>query len=118
MQEGFDDRMTRRHFYGRGVYFTTDSCKALEYCDKGPAKCIIVARVILGHPFIAKGPMKNSERPPAVDDLPGIRHDSVIAIPGIPNGRNGTGGRQLHWEFIVPRGDLQIYPELLVKFKL
>ena len=25
MREGFDDRLTHRHLYGRGVYFTTDT---------------------------------------------------------------------------------------------
>jgi len=118
VREGFDDRLSHRHLYGRGIYLTTDPCKAMEYCNDGPIKCILVARVILGHPFLADGPMKNSDRPPEVTHLPGIRHDSVIARPGIKNGKSGSKGRQVHWEFVVPRGDLQIYPELIVKFKL
>ena len=31
IQEGFDDRLTNRKFYGHGVYFTTDVCKAHQY---------------------------------------------------------------------------------------
>ena len=43
-----------------------------------------------------------------VDRLPGARHDSVIARPGIPNGHPDW---QVHWEFVVP--DVQAYSDFL-----
>ena len=42
----------------------------------------------------------------------GVPHDSIVACPGIPNGR---AGGQVHWEFVVPGA--QAYPELLVYFR-
>lgn len=117
--QGFDERMTQRKLYGPGVYLTSDACKAAQYCGKGRQGCIIIARVLLGHPFEARGPMPSHDRPPAVEGR-GVLHDSVVACPGIPNGKGkgkGKGqGSQLHWEFVVSRGDLQIYPELRVYF--
>jgi hypothetical protein len=71
----------------------------------------VVLNMTLRHPFLAEGPMRDHQRPPLVDqhDVP---HDSVIARPGIPNGQGkckGKGkGLQMHWEFVIPRGDLQI----------
>jgi len=120
-RQGFDERMCKRCFYGHGVYLTTDFCKALQYCDPGPSKCILVARVILGHPYFAKGAMDARDRPPEAEGH-GVPHDSIIARPGIPRrGRGWNYGRegayQIHWEFVIPRGDLQIYPELLIRFR-
>ena len=44
------------NLYGAGTYFTTHACKAIEYSsknsDNGPC-CLIVARVALGHPYMA-----------------------------------------------------------------
>merc|ERR1712129_157773 len=117
-KQGFDERLCERGLYGRGVYFTTDFCKTLQYCDVGTSKCVLVARVILGHPYMAQGPMETHERPPEVEEC-GVPHDSTVARPGTPKGRaKGKGKRphQIHWEFVVPRGDLQIYPELIVRF--
>merc|ERR1712217_227110 len=117
MRQGFDDRMCSRGLYGRGVYFTCDSCKALQHCGNSNTRCVILARVILGHPYWAEGPMRTHERPPQVDPE-GVPHDSTIVQPGIPNGNTkGAGkgkasGKQTHWEFVVSRGDLQAYPEL------
>ena len=48
---------------------------------------IIVARVLLGHPFLAEGPMQTHERPPQMQGY-GVPHDSIIARPGIPNRTN------------------------------
>lgn len=116
-RQGFDERLTHRMLYGRGVYFTTDACKALQYCGDTDGGCIIVARVLLGHPFLAEGPMNKCERPPEVEGT-GFQHDSIVVRPGIANGVKGKGkGVQVHWEFVVPRGDSQIYPELLIRVR-
>ena len=117
LQEGFDDRLSQRKLYGPGIYFTTDACKAAQYCGHGATGCIIIARVLLGHPFLAEGPLPKTERPPLVERH-GVPHNSVIARPGIPNGKGKAKGKgkQVHWEFVVPRGDLQIYPELIIRF--
>ena len=32
-EQGFDERRSRRHLYGKGVYLTTDPCRALQHCD-------------------------------------------------------------------------------------
>ena len=64
MREGFDDRMCSRGLYGRGVYFACNSCKASQYCGSNSLRCVILARVILGHPHWAEGPMRTHERPP------------------------------------------------------
>ena len=63
--------------------------------------------------------MPSHERPPEVDGL-GLPHDSVVAQPGIPNGKaKGKGkGKQVHYEFVLARGDLQIYPEFIVVFSV
>lgn len=116
-EQGFDERLCTGGLYGRGVYFTTDFCKAAQYCGDGPVRCVILARVLLGHPFLASGPMESHERPPQVDGITAL-HDSTIARPGIQNDRRRGQRRsvQVHWEFVVDRGDLQAYPELVIRF--
>merc|ERR1712107_737082 len=78
VRQGFDERLTRRGLYGRGVYFTTDACKALQYSAGGG--CFILARVLPGHPFLAEGPMDSYERPP-IAEASGFPHDSTVARP-------------------------------------
>ena len=34
IRHGFDDRLTQRKHYGRGVYLTTDACKASDLVIK------------------------------------------------------------------------------------
>ena len=54
-------------------------------------------------------------RPPEVDAL-SMPHDSIIARPGISKWKGKSNDKTLvHEEIIVPRGDSQIYPELLVR---
>ena len=117
-RQGFDGRLSRRALYGSGVYLTVDACKAADpqYCGNQATSFMIVARAILGHPFLAQGPMPKHNRPPWVEGTD-ILHDSTIAIPGIPTGKgNGKGKRlqQQHWEFVLP--DSQLYPQYIVKF--
>ncbi len=120
-RQGFDDRVLKRGLYGHGVYFSTEACKAAQFCGGGGHGCIILARVILGHPFLAAEPTPKNTRPPEVWGQ-GVPHDSTIARPGIPNGTGGFGlgggaGLQTHWEFVVQRGDLQAYPELIIEIE-
>ena len=116
-------RVGGRQWYGRGVYFTTDSCKGSQNCDTGDERILILARVLLGHPFLAEGPVQSHERPLLIEGWE-VPYDSTIARPGILNGKGkGKGKRkgkdkQLHWEFVVQRGDLQAYPELLITLKM
>jgi len=111
LRQGFDDRLAGRDLYGAGLYLTSDFCKAAQYTTEGC--CVFLARVVLGHPYMATGPMKTHKRPPIAEPH-GVPHDSVIASPGIPNG-NGRKDKQVHWEFVVPSE--QAYPELLVHFR-
>ena len=38
LMQGFDDRLaSKRDLYGQGVYFTTELCKALQYCKDADA---------------------------------------------------------------------------------
>merc|ERR1712194_70600 len=96
-REGFDDRLNdpKRMLYGHGLYFSTESCKCAQYCGHGDIGYFILARVVLGHPYMATGPMKTHGRPPMVDGY-GVPHDSTIAQPGIVN--NQSGDTQVHWE--------------------
>eukprot|EP00435_Cladocopium_sp_Y103_P060409 s203_g22.t1 len=111
---GFDERLARESgLYGQGVYFTDQSCKSLQYsgANSGHTGCFIVARVILGHPSNATGPLKQFKVEPLVDPADPCkgRCHSVIAHPGIPNG-NGMQ-KQVHREFIPDVNDC-IVPEL------
>jgi len=116
-RHGFDERMSRRGRHGRGVHLTCNGCKAALACQgKG---CIVVSRVTVGHPFIVEGPTASFDHPPEVHDCDhGPLHDSIVAQPGISIDEPGGGKvTQRHWEFIVTRGDQQIFPELLIHFE-
>jgi len=117
---GFDERLARESgLYGQGVYFTDQSCKSLQYsrADWGNTGCFIIARVILGHPFDAPGPLKSLKVEPLVDPINPCkgRCHSVIAHPGVPNG-NGMQ-KQVHREYVLFNG-AQAYPEMIVNFKI
>ena len=114
---GFDERLARESgLYGQGVYFTDQSCKSFQYSgapwqDSG---CFIIARVILGHPYYAPGPLKQLKVEPMVDSNEPSkgRCHSVIAQPGTPT----KGQKQVHREFVLFNG-AQAYPEMIVHFK-
>ena len=72
VREGFDDRLGRRNSYGRGVYVTTESCNVNQYIEEG---CIILARVVLGHPFVDTAAMLDEPRPPAVPGHDALHED-------------------------------------------
>ena len=52
-----------RGLHGHGIYFTVDACKAHQFCDDGAEGCMILARVVLGHPFFATGPIRQGGTP-------------------------------------------------------
>ena len=87
--QGFDDRMNRRALYGIGVYLTIESCKAAQYSEGGT---IIVTKALLGHPYMAQGPMETHLRRPNVEGMD-VPHDSTIVAPGPPNGKGKATGR-------------------------
>ncbi|CAE7223077.1 TNKS2 [Symbiodinium sp. CCMP2456] len=122
---GFDERLAReKGLYGQGVYFTDQSCKALQYSGaskgKGSGKdpgegYFIIARVILGHSMEAEGPLQKTKVEPPVDpgDPSKGRFHSVIAQKGVPI---DALRRQIHREFVIFNG-AHAYPEMIVHFK-
>jgi len=65
-EHGFNERFgSGVNMYGEGVYFTDQSCKAMQYteCNENDgSECIIVARVILGEPYYAREPCEGGTR--------------------------------------------------------
>ena len=88
-------------------------CKAATYSvdsiRSGSSGFVILARVVLGHPYMAEGPLTGQGRPPICSPH-NVPHDSVIARPGTPKGQ--VRGKHIHWEFVVPSE--QAYPELVI----
>ena len=115
---GFDERLVReRGLYGQGVYFTDQSCKSFQYSGAKwqSSGCFIIARLILGHPYHAPGPLKNLKVEPMVDPSNPAkgRCHAVIAQPGAPT----NGQKQVHREFVLFNG-AQAYPEMIVNFMI
>ena len=105
--EGFDSRLAKDGYYGKGTYFASQSCKSAQYSRNSFShKCIILARVALGHPHYADRCNNRWTRPP--EDA-----DSVIARPGEMRGHHG--GHQTHMEFVI-FDRWQAYPEFLVLY--
>ena len=67
MQQGFDERLSRRGLHGKEVYFTTAACKAIQYNGKDRQRYIILTRALLGHPYKAQSDMRDAKRPPDVE---------------------------------------------------
>ena len=119
---GFDQRLARESgLYGQGIYFTDHSCKSLQYSGADPRihgspGHLIIARVILGHPHNAAGPLKQLKVEPMVDpnDSSKGRCHSVIVQPGI---LKNSGLEQVHREFVLFNG-AQAYPEMIVHFEI
>ena len=116
---GFDLRLANeRGLYGQGIYFTDQSCKSFQYSGLGAGRdgCLIIARVILGHPSNAAGTLTQVKVEPMVDpnDPSKGRCHSVIVQPGTPN---GSAQGQVHREFVLFNG-AQAYPEMIVHFRI
>ena len=106
--EGFDSRLARDGYYGKGTYFASQSCKSAQYSrDSFSHKCIILARVALGHPHYADRCNNRWTRPPP-------DADSVIARPGEMGGHHGR--YQTHMEFVIFDARWQAYPEFIVLY--
>ncbi|CAJ1344205.1 unnamed protein product [Effrenium voratum] len=126
-QFGFDERLAREGgLFGQGIYFTDESCKSAQYSGaycrhSGVTEevgCIIIARLVLGYPYFATGPLKQLKTEPLRDEAnvsQGHCH-CVVARSGTPNGQGG-GAKQVHKEFVV-FNRYQAYPELVVRFKV
>ena len=102
--EGFDSRLAEDGYYGKGTYFASQSCKSEQYSSS--QKCIILARVALGHPHYADRCNDGLTRPPA-------GADSVIARPGWMKGHHAE--YQTHMEFVI-FDRWQAYPEFIVLY--
>lgn len=123
-QFGFDERIAREGgLYGRGVYFTDESCKSLQYSGAvdggivtGEAGHIIVTRVLVGQPHFAQGPMKSTKFEPYIDesDPSKGRCNSVLVQPGTVR---GSSQQQVHREFVI-FDNAQTYPELVISFRV
>eukprot|EP01006_Ploeotia_vitrea_P053573 TRINITY_DN67800_c1_g1_i1.p1 TRINITY_DN67800_c1_g1~~TRINITY_DN67800_c1_g1_i1.p1 ORF type:complete len:218 (-),score=3.31 TRINITY_DN67800_c1_g1_i1:41-694(-) len=120
-QNGFDVSFNKRSLYGKGLYFTDQWCKAVQYAtsnsddESDSSGCVIVARVVLGDVFLLP-----SDKSPVISG----RHIPYYGIPGVERntyhslwakaGHTKWGKNvQLHNEFVVQDGR-QCYPEYLV----
>ena len=72
VREGFGDRLGWCNSYGRGVYVTTELCNIKQYSEEG---CIILARVVLGHPFVDTAAVLDEPRTPAVPGHDALHED-------------------------------------------
>ncbi|CAE8634739.1 unnamed protein product [Polarella glacialis] len=118
---GFHGRLAKQSgLYGKGVYLTTDACKALSYSNRPPecatAGWFVVTRALPGYPHFTDTHRQGQKRPP-FRTLPNGQqelYDSIVAAPGIIYSKAAVA-RQVHWEYVV--SDWQAYPEYLVKFQ-
>eukprot|EP00435_Cladocopium_sp_Y103_P034850 s3451_g9.t1 len=119
--EGFDNRVANEAtcLYGAGTYFAAQTCKSAQYAMRDGTRkkasrevpgTILIARVAIGDPFYTPSYCKNESRPPMKN---GVRADSIIARPGIPNGQ--PGAVQSHLE-VVTFDPAQAYPEFILRF--
>lgn len=113
-QEGFDFRMARAGYYGRGTYFASQSCKSFQYTGDGDVdlRTLIVSRVALGDISYATKVDRECQRPDIREGTL-ICHDSIVANPGPMCGH--MQGQQSHQEFVI-FDKFQAYPEFLVQF--
>lgn len=88
--------------YGKGLYFTTSSCKAFQYAE--PYGCIILCRVVLGEIEVLE---RDCER----RFSPSHGFDSTHAKKGYTE--KSPGEVQLHDEYIV-YDPAAVYPELVL----
>jgi len=110
--EGFDFRLARRGMYGKGTYFSTQSCKSNQYTGSSSPRTIVISRVILGTPHFAQTADKNLVQPPSVPGS-GQLHDSVLVKPGQMLGH--PHGQQAHTEFVI-FDFAQAYPEYILEY--
>ena len=111
-KEGFDPSQSNKlSLYGAGIYFSENSCKALQYAPQTRAgeRVLIICRVLMGNSYNTNNSLQGHREPPEVE---GKRFDSVFAQEG-----KGNKKRQKHNEYITYSAD-QVYPEYLVYMRL
>ncbi|CAE7562345.1 TNKS2 [Symbiodinium sp. CCMP2592] len=124
-KKGFNERLSgSKGLYGQGIYFADQSCKCYQYSGAagGSDGIFIVARVLLGDPFIAKGTMLGEREAPERDPSRSpSRYNSVIADAGTPHVPHANGltsaSAQVHREYIVYDGG-QAFPEMVIHFRV
>jgi len=98
----FSLQANKRPVYGKGLYFTTSSCKALQYSKENGY--ILVCRVVLGRIQV----LESEGRSRLFADPP---YHSAMAQAGHTVRR---GGVQVHDEYIVFSEDA-VYPEFVLE---
>eukprot|EP00929_Paragymnodinium_shiwhaense_P013947 TRINITY_DN121799_c0_g1_i1.p1 TRINITY_DN121799_c0_g1~~TRINITY_DN121799_c0_g1_i1.p1 ORF type:complete len:533 (-),score=70.21 TRINITY_DN121799_c0_g1_i1:192-1790(-) len=111
-QEGFDFRLSRPGYYGRGTYFASQMCKSHQYTSE--PRCVILSRVALGSVACATKVDPECTRPPLHPGTPRCC-DTIHARPGPMPGH--SNGRQTHHEFVVFE-KFQAYPEMIIEYYL
>lgn len=119
---GFDLRLSKEGgFYGKGLYFARQSCKAAQYCKSqylhSQERAIILSRVCLGDYTVADAVDQSRVLPPEKPrhfpaDI-ARRADSIIARSGPMLGH--PQGMQTHDEYII-FDSKQAYPEYILYF--
>eukprot|EP00747_Dinoflagellata_sp_TGD_P153422 gnl/TRDRNA2_/TRDRNA2_177390_c0_seq11.p1 gnl/TRDRNA2_/TRDRNA2_177390_c0~~gnl/TRDRNA2_/TRDRNA2_177390_c0_seq11.p1 ORF type:complete len:250 (-),score=11.22 gnl/TRDRNA2_/TRDRNA2_177390_c0_seq11:19-744(-) len=110
---GFDERLSSMHgMYGAGIYFSPEACKSAQYAPgnqtMGQRKhYIFYCRVILGQPYRTSVAQAQRRRPPTMDGIQGLTHDSILV---------GHSGGQVHREVVIFDRS-QAYPEYLVEIE-
>jgi len=111
--EGFDFRLSKPGFYGKGTYFASQACKSHQYAHKdGDTRLIILSRVVLGDTWFAQEVDRNLQRPPTRQGK-SRPYDSIIAKPGPMPGHSQD--EQSHQEFVL-FDKAQAYPEFLIEY--
>lgn len=128
LDNGLDEKESNLGaWYGSGVYFTGQSCKALQYCDRphihpsinppirGKEYTMIVCRVLLGNQQITDEILFCPGEKRKVVRKPNAGYDCIVALPGNKKMRNGELKRQQHEEVVI-FNNYQIYPEFSLTF--
>jgi hypothetical protein len=112
---------SKHSLYGRGVYFSSQTCKCCQYTSDPKKGTLLLCRVPLGDICYVDGPRSYESKVPCIhqcpDRCPHERHHSLVANPGIKNGI----GLQVHREFILPQGGAEVitsYVEFVVEFEV
>eukprot|EP00747_Dinoflagellata_sp_TGD_P153434 gnl/TRDRNA2_/TRDRNA2_177390_c0_seq9.p2 gnl/TRDRNA2_/TRDRNA2_177390_c0~~gnl/TRDRNA2_/TRDRNA2_177390_c0_seq9.p2 ORF type:complete len:121 (-),score=5.16 gnl/TRDRNA2_/TRDRNA2_177390_c0_seq9:19-381(-) len=112
-KNGFDERLASMSgMYGAGIYLSPEACKAAQYAP-GNQKMgqrthyMFYCRVVLGQPYHASRNQPQRRRPPTMDGIQGLTHDSILV---------GHSGGQVHREVVIFDRS-QAYPEYLVEIE-
>ena len=97
------------NIYGKGLYFSNDSCKTMQYSGMagvGTTGCILICRVVIGRSkLLATQQQELTEAP-----------DGFHSCYATVTTRHGIGNHpmQLHDEYIV-YNDIECYPEFFLE---